>query len=340
MQEKPKRPVNQWSLTWSFEQFMKNPQSKELFKRYADNPIISVRDIPYPANTVFNAGATVVDDETVLLMRVEDRRGISHLTVARSKDGKGDWIIDERPTLMPSPETHPEEAWGLEDPRITYIEEKGYWVIAYTAYSEAGPLVSLAATRDFKKFERLGPVMPPEDKDAALFPFRFRGRWAMIHRPVSTFPSTRAHVWISFSPDLKHWGDHSILIPARKGGWWDANKIGLSPPPLKTDEGWLILYHGIKTTANGAIYRLGLALLDMQDPCKVIVRSDQWAFSPMENYEVFGDVDKVVFPCGWIADGDIIRLYYGAADTCIALATASLSELLAWLKEHNTIKEG
>jgi len=316
-----------------------HPQPQELFQRHPDNPIISAADIPYPANTVFNAGAAVVDDETVLLMRVEDRRGISHLTAARSKDGKGNWIIDKAPTLLPSPETHPEELWGLEDPRVTYIEEKGYWVIAYTAYSQGGPLVSLATTKDFKEFERLGPVMPPEDKDAALFPVRFKDRWAMIHRPVATFPSTGAHIWISFSPDLRHWGDHSILIPARRGGWWDANKIGLSPPPLKTDEGWLILYHGVKTTAGGAIYRLGIALLDREDPCKVISRSDQWAFSPEESYEVFGDVGQVVFPCGWAADGDRIRLYYGAADTCIALATASLSELLAWLEEHNTVKE-
>ncbi|MBW1741046.1 MAG: glycosidase [Deltaproteobacteria bacterium] len=314
---------------------MNNPHFKELFWRHADNPIITAKDIPYPANAVFNAGATRVGDETLLLMRVEDRRGISHLTVARSKDGIGNWRIDSRPTIMPSPDTNPEEIWGIEDPRITYLEDQERWVIAYTAYSEGGPLVSLATTADFKKFERLGPVMPPEDKDAALLPVRFAGRWAMIHRPVATFPATGAHIWISFSPDLKHWGDHQVLIHARKGGWWDANKIGLSPPPLETDEGWLVLYHGVRMTASGAIYRLGLALLDLEDPCQVIARSDQWVFAPEEEYEVFGDVDKVVFPCGWLADGDTVRLYYGGADTCIALATASLSELLAWLKDHN-----
>jgi predicted GH43/DUF377 family glycosyl hydrolase len=316
-----------------------NLQSRELFRRHLDNPIIGVTDLPYPANTVFNAGATKVGRETVLLMRVEDRRGISHLTVARSKDGISNWIINEMPTFVPKPETHPEEVWGIEDPRLTYIEEKDCWALAYTAYSEAGPLVSLATTKDFQTYKRLGPVMPPEDKDAALFPVRFKGRWAMMHRPVATFPSSGAHIWLSFSPDLKHWGDHCILIPARKGGWWDANKIGLSPPPLKTDEGWLILYHGVKTTASGAIYRLGLALLDKDDPSVVIARSDQWVFGPKEKYEVFGDVDKVVFPCGWIIEGDMIRLYYGGADTCIALAFASLSELLEWLKEHNSIKK-
>lgn len=315
---------------------MKNDRYKEIFQRYENNPIITVKDLPYPANTVFNAGATRFNGETVLLMRVEDRRGISHLTVARSRDGITQWQIDPRPTLIPDPDNYPEEIWGIEDPRITCLEEREEWAVAYTAYSRGGPLVSLACTKNFKNFERMGSVMPPEDKDAALFPVRFNDRWAMIHRPVSAFPSMGAHIWISFSPDLKHWGDHQILIPARIGGWWDANKIGLSPPPLKTDEGWLILYHGVRTTASGAIYRLGLALLDLENPSKLIVRSDQWVFGPEESYEIFGDVNKVVFPCGWTTIGDKVRLYYGGADTCIALATASLSELLAWLKEHST----
>ena len=315
---------------------MKNDHFKELFRRQENNPIITVKDIPYPANSVFNAGATMVGDETLLLLRVEDRRGISQLTVARSGDGIDNWRIDDRPTMLPSPDTHPEETWGIEDPRITHMEDQRLWAIAYTAYSEGGPMVSLATTTDFKNFERLGPVMPPEDKDAALFPVRFSGRWAMIHRPVATLPISGAHIWISFSPDLKHWGDHRVLIHARKGAWWDSKKIGLSPPPLKTDEGWLILYHGVRTTASGSIYRLGLALLDLEDPCRVLARSDEWVFAPEENHEVFGDVDKVVFPCGWVPDGDTVRLYYGGADTCIALATARLSELLAWLKEHNS----
>ncbi len=313
---------------------MNHPQFKELFHRHPDNPIITAADIPYPANSVFNAAATKIDGETILLMRVEDRRGISHLTVARSRDGVSEWRIDARPTLPPEPELHPEEIWGIEDPRITYLEERREWAVAYTAYSEGGPLVSLACTKDFIHFERQGPVLPPEDKDAALFPVRFGGRWAMLHRPVSTFALTGAHIWISFSPDLKHWGDHRILIPARKGGWWDANKIGLSPPPLKTDEGWLILYHGVKMTAAGCIYRLGLALLDLEDPRRVIVRSDEWMFGPEEVYELHGDVDKVVFPCGWVREGDEVRLYYGGADSCLALATGRVSELLAWLKKQ------
>jgi predicted GH43/DUF377 family glycosyl hydrolase len=157
----------------------------------------------------------------------------------------------------------------------------------------------------------------------------------MLHRPVSGFAGIGAHIWISFSPDMKHWGDHQILIPARKGGWWDANKIGLSPPPLLTDKGWLILYHGVRSTAGGCIYRLGLALLDLEDPTRLLSRSDEWVFAPEEDYEVVGDVDKVVFPCGWLANGYDIRLYYGGADKCIAMATAQVSEILDWLETHN-----
>lgn len=313
---------------------MSNGKIRELFTRYPHNPIIEAKDIPYQVNSVFNAAATRFGDETLLLLRVEDRRGISHLTTARSKDGVTAWKIDNSPTLLPDPINYAEEVWGIEDPRITYIKEIEKWAVLYTAYSRGGPLVSLATTNDFKKFERQGVVMAPEDKDAALFPVRFDGRWAMIHRPVSTAANIGAHIWISFSPDMKHWGDHHIVIPARKGGWWDANKVGLSPPPLRTDKGWLILYHGVKNTAGGCIYRLGLALLDLEDPTKLLARSDEWMFSPEENYEMIGDVDKVVFPCGWVAEGDNLRIYYGGADKCIALATGSISELLEWLEIH------
>jgi predicted GH43/DUF377 family glycosyl hydrolase len=252
--------------------------------------------------------------------------------VARSNDGVSDWHIDSTPSFAPDPANYPEEAWGVEDPRLTWIADRGRWIIAYTAYSSSGPLVSLAETKDFTSFNRLGPVMPPEDKDAAVFPHRFGNRYAMIHRPVSA-GSSGAHMWLSFSPDLTHWGDHQVLFPARRGAWWDANKIGLGPPPLETSEGWLTLYHGVRTTAGGCLYRLSLALLDLEAPWRVLRRSDEWIYAPELPYERQGDVNGVVFPCGWTLDktDGKIRLYYGGADTCLALATAQLSDLLSYL---------
>jgi len=299
-----------------------------MFKRHPDNPVLTAGQWPYPPHSVFNAGATAIEGETLLLVRVEDRRGLSHLCAARSADGIGGWRIDPQPTFPADPQGHPEELYGLEDPRLTRIEETGDYVVAYTAYSEAGPLVALAKTGDFRTFDRLGVVTGPDDKDAALFPVRFGGRWAMIHRPSADNPARSAHMWISYSPDLKHWGDRRVLLRARAGGWWDAGKIGLSTPPIPTEAGWLVIYHGVKQTASNAIYRLGLALLDRDQPEKVIRRSDEWAFSPREPYEMQGDVDHVVFPCGAVVAGDELRLYYGAADACVALATASVSALL------------
>jgi predicted GH43/DUF377 family glycosyl hydrolase len=311
------------------------PIGRALFKRSELNPILRADDWPYPVNAVFNAGAVRLQSgETLLLARVEDMRGLSHLCASRSDDGVTNWRIDPAPTLVPKPANHPEEIWGIEDPRITFVPELEEYAVLFTAYSRSGPGVSLALTRDFQTFERKGMIQPPEDKDAALFPRRFGGRWALIHRPGA--PSRPADIWLSFSPDLKHWGDFQTLMQARQGAWWDANKIGLSVPPIETAEGWLILYHGVKVTAAGSLYRVGLALLALDDPRKVLLRGDEWVFGPAESYEKGGDVADVVFPCGSTVadDGDTLRLYYGAADTCICLATASLKELLGWLRER------
>lgn len=309
-------------------------QHETLFHRHPRNPILTAADWPYGINSVFNAAATLLPDGTTLLLcRVEDRRGHSHLSAARSKNGVDGWEIDAAPTLMPDPKNYPEELWGIEDPRITYVPELAKYVVIYTAFSSSGPCVSLALTEDFRSFERYGDIMPPEDKDAALLPRRIGNYWALIHRPVSG--NLGANIWLSYSPDLRHWGSHRVILEARRGAWWDANKIGLSPPPIETPQGWLFLYHGVRRTAAGCLYRLGLALFDLDTPERCLRRGDSWIFSPEEPYERYGDVDNVVFPCGYTvaSDGDTLNLYYGGADSCIALATGSVSGLLNWLEK-------
>jgi predicted GH43/DUF377 family glycosyl hydrolase len=312
---------------------MSNPHPG-LFWRHKHNPILTAAGWPYPANSVFNPGATLLRDGTTLLLcRVEDRRGHSHLCAARSANGVDNWEIDSQLTLPADPKHFPEELWGIEDPRITYVPELSKYVIVYTAYTRDGPGVSLALTEDFREFERYGVIMPPEDKDAALFPHRIGGQWVLIHRPVS---APRAHMWISYSVDLRHWGNHKLIMEARRGAWWDANKIGLSPPPIETPQGWLVIYHGVRQTPSGCIYRLGLALFDLESPEHCLKRGDEWVFGPEEPYEQRGDVDNVVFPCGYTLqpDGDTLRLYYGAADSSIGLATGSVRAMLEWLERH------
>ena len=243
-QEMSRLPLTSIALPASWPDYAVTKQQKSdvdaetpLFTRHAGNPILSRKDWPYPINSVFNAGAVkLADGDTLLLCRVEDRRGLSHLCAARSRNGIDGWRIDAEPTLMASPREFPEEIWGIEDPRITYVPELQQYAIAYTSFARGGPGVSLALTSDFRTFERYGVIMPPEDKDAALLPRKIGGRWALIHRPVTTLG---AHMWISYSPDLRHWGSHKVMLEARRGGWWDANKIGLCSPPIETEKGWL-----------------------------------------------------------------------------------------------------
>lgn len=303
--------------------------SANLFTRHPGNPVLAPERWPYPINAVMNAGATRVGDETVLLCRVEDRRGFSHLTCARSRDGVSNWMVDDEPCLIYDG-THPEEEWGLEDPRVTWVQELGRWIIAYTAFGPSGPGVALAQTEDFRTFERLGLAMSPEDKNAVLLPRRVDGDWILFHRPTSV---QGADVWLSRSTDLKSWRTPEKTMGRRPGGWWDSARIGMGPPPLETEHGWLVVYHGVRETVAGGLYRAGLALLDLEQPTKVLRRSDDWVLGPHAQYEITGDVPNVVFPCGLVnqPDEETLHLYYGAADTRIGLATARRSEVLDYL---------
>ncbi len=306
----------------------RSKKAYELFRKFNGNPIITPEDWPYPANAVFNPAAAKLNTETLLLIRVEDMRGFSHLTVARSADGFTNWEIDARPTLE-ADQSSLEEKWGLEDPRIVWLEEQKQFGVTYVSFSEGGPVVSLAITKNFTTFARLGALLPPEDKDACLFPRRFNGRFALIHRPIVR---GEAHIWLSFSPDLKHWGDHQLLLRTR-AAYWDCHRIGLACQPIETPQGWLIFYHGVRSTTAGQIYRVGLALLDLNAPWKVLRRSDEWVLGPGAYYERIGDVSGVVFPNGAVVhkETDQLNLYYGAADSTIAVATANLSDCLDFI---------
>jgi len=309
-------------------EFLRQKKAYELFDRFHGNPILTPENWPYPANAVMNPAAIRLNNETLLLVRVEDMCGFSHLTVARSADGFTNWQIDTQPTLEAEYSSR-EEKWGLEDPRIVWLEEQKQFAITYTSFSEGGPIISLAITKNFRTFARLGGLLPPEDKDACLMPRRFKGRFALIHRPIVR---GEAHMWISFSPDLKHWGDHRLLIRTRNA-YWDSHRVGLACQPIETSLGWLLFYHGVRITTSGAIYRLGLALLDLEEPWRVLRRSDEWVLGPRESYERIGDVGGVIFPTGATVTKETnqLNLYYGAADCAIAVATAKLNECLDYI---------
>jgi beta-1,2-mannobiose phosphorylase / 1,2-beta-oligomannan phosphorylase len=302
----------------------------ELFVRDPGNPILTAEDWPYPVNAVFNPAAAALGGTTVLLARVEDRRGISHLSVARSADGVGGWSIDREPFLAPEDGVTSEQ-WGFEDARVVWVDELRRWVITCTAYGPAGPAVYLATTEDFRSVERMGMITHPEDKNAALLPYRIDGRWAMLHRPKTQFGGGRGEILLSRSDDLVSWSLPEPVLQPRDGAWWDSLRIGIGPPLLRTEHGWLLVYHGVKETVGGAIYRVGAALLDLEEPTRVLHRGHDWLLGPLDACERSGDVPNAIFPCGLVHDeatGEL-RLYYGAADTSICVATAQLEDLLA-----------
>ena len=300
----------------------------ELFHRHPSNPLLTAADWPYAVNSVFNPAAAQVNGETVILARVEDLRGISHLTVARSANGVDGWAIEPEPLLVAAGAST--EQWGFEDARVVFVSELDRWVITCTAYGPAGPAVFLATTEDFTTVERHGIVRQPEDKNAALLPHRIDGKWILFHRPKTEYGGGHGEILLSRSPDLHSWSAPEQVLQPRRGAWWDSVRIGIGPPPLRTEHGWLIIYHGVKETVAGTLYRVGIALTDLEQPTRLLRRLPQWVLAPLAPYEREGDVPNTVFPCGLVHDTETgeVRLYYGAADTSICLATARLDDLL------------
>jgi predicted GH43/DUF377 family glycosyl hydrolase len=242
---------------------------------------------------------------------------ISHLRVARSRDGR-DFVVDDAPALAPELWS---EGYGVEDPRI--VELEGRYLITYTAVSHHGIATALAETNDFSRFTRLGMIFPPENRDVTIFPEKIRGRYVCHHRPVPHHIGGYS-MWAAYSPDLRHWGEHDLVMGARPG-WWDGGRIGGGAVPIKTERGWLCLYHGADERNR---YALGAVLCDMEQPARPLARSAEPLLVPEAAYEMEGFFDNVVFTCGAVVRGDALTIYYGAADQYVCGAEVSLSEVL------------
>jgi predicted GH43/DUF377 family glycosyl hydrolase len=297
--------------------------------KYVNNPILKKEMVPFPVNSIFNAGAVKYKKKYLLLCRVEMPNGRSSFITAESSDGY-DFMVSEKPCL--TPEDHGEyfkyAEWGIEDPRITQIESKFY--ITYTGYSVYMPLVMLAETEDFKSFKIIGPISEPSNKDSALFPEKINGSYWRVDRPAAEL---KRDIWLCESPDLIHWGKYKILASPIHGTW-EHDKIGNSGTPVKTKEGWLMLYHGVRGFGITTTYRLGALLMDLEKPWVVIGRTTEPILSPELEYERVGDVMNVIFANGLIVEADgNVKIYYSGADTNICVADTSIEYLLSVCKK-------
>ncbi len=297
-----------------------------IFERVDANPILTPEDMPFACAAVLNPGAVEQDGRVVLLLRIEHLSGPSSIYVARSDDGITGWEIEAEPLLAYGQPDMRYEQWGCEDPRVVCLEDEGCYYITYTAYSAAGAAVGLARSKDLVTAERIGLIFPPNNKDAALFPGKFDGRWAALHRPDAG--GGIENIWIAFSRDLHYWGEPHCVLEEGSGPAWDGVKVGAGPPPIPTDRGWLLLYHGVKHYGGQPVYRLGAALLDHDQPHKIIAQATDAVFKPTALYETSGLIPNVVFPTGVLVRGDELWMYYGAADQYVCLARGSLSRLL------------
>ena len=296
----------------------------DLLLRWEGNPAITAEDIPFRANTVFNGTPIDTPEGVYLLLRVEGQQGYSFFALARSVDGFH-FEIDPEPVMLPSRSGPfaPYEIKGIEDPRVTVID--GVCYVVYTAVGDCGPRIAIAKTDDYVNYERIALVSEPGNKDGILFPRKINGRYVRFDRPIGL---GKGSIWISYSHDLTYWGDSEVVISPRPG-YWDDYRVGASVTPIETEEGWLEIYHGVKMTSAGPIYRVGTILLDLDDPSKVIKHGNRPILSPREDYERVGDVGNVCFACGAVlSDNGDMKIYYGAADTSICIATCTLDQIL------------
>ncbi len=296
-----------------------------LIKRYQNNPVLTKDDVPYPVATVHNAGVIKHKGKYVMLFRSHRLNGRSIIGLAESDDGYH-FKVDKKPFMVPATKGlfAEYEEYGVEDPRIIYID--GEYLITYSAYSRHGVRIGLAKTKDFKFAERFSLITEADYRNIVIFPEKINGLYARLDRPHSEISPWS--IWISYSPDLKFWGESKLIMKPMQYHW-DEMKIGPGAPPIKTAKGWLSIYHGVFPTMDGNVYRLGVALHDLNDPSKIIAVGDEWILQPEETYEITGYVHNVVFSCAAVPEDDgSIKIYWGGADKVMCVGTANTEELI------------
>ena len=299
--------------------------------RYSKNPIITRKDA-FEANSVFNSAVVPYGDEYRGVFRIDGYDMLPLLRAGKSKDGIK-WEIEKEALEW----TDRDPSIGYEygyDPRVVKIEDK--YFITWCNGVPSGFTIGMGYTEDFETFHQLNNPFLTYNRNGVLFPRKINGKYAMLSRPTSPGSDSLGSVWYSESPDLEYWGHHRhVMSPTNLG--WQSKKMGPGPCPIETDEGWLLIYHGVKGTCAGLAYAMGCAILDRDEPWKVLYRTKKFIMNPWESYECVGDVHTVVFPCATLCDADTGRLaiYYGAADTSVGLAFTTIDDLVKYTKENS-----
>ncbi len=302
--------------------------------RYDENPIIKKNPMKNVVR-IYNSGVVPFNGKFAGVFRYEGRDGKSNLRVGYSSDAINFTFEEEKINFIDeNGETYnPNYAY---DPRVVEIEGV-YYVMWCTDFN--GAAIGLAKTTDFKTFTRLENPFIPFNRNAVLFPRKINGEYVMLSRPSDSGHTPFGEIYLSRSKDLTYWGRHRHVMSSGGSGWWQGLKIGGGPAPIETDEGWLTFYHGVSRTCNGYVYSMGVAMLDLDEPSKVLYRSKDFVLTPDAPYEETGFVPNVVFPCATLHDSKTgrIAVYYGAADSCVALAFTTVDEIVQYMKDTHEL---
>jgi beta-1,4-mannooligosaccharide/beta-1,4-mannosyl-N-acetylglucosamine phosphorylase len=300
--------------------------------RYSGNPIIPRNLIP-SANSIFNSAVVPFQGRFAGVFRCDDRARVMDLHRGFSDDGIR-WRIDDEPIEWEAEDAEIGRFQYRYDPRVVRLEDR-YYVTWCNGYH--GPTIGIGYTYEFKKFHFLENALLPFNRNGVLFPRRINGKYVMFSRPSDNGHTPFGDIFLSQSPDLIHWGEHRWVM-GTKGGW-QATKVGAGPIPIETPEGWLLFYHGVLTSCNGFVYSFGAALLDLDQPWRVIHRGGPYLLSPQTAYECVGDVPNVAFPCAALFDPPTgrIAIYYGGADTVTALAFTKLRDVVDFVKSTSNV---